>query len=884
MPKIKYNLRLVGDNKNYPLLTFLWALGLAFLLFLPFIIYNQGYFFFYGDFNVQQIPFYQMIHDSIQNGNLGWSTTTDLGANIIGSYSFYMMGSPFFWITLLFPSDAVPYFMAPLLMIKFALAALGGYIFLRRYVRNQNYAVFGGLLYAFSGFGIYNIFFNHFHEAMVIFPFMLAALDELIYNKRKGVMAIAVFAACVMNYYFFAGQAVFIFVYWCVRMCTGSYRMDWKDFLRLAFEVIIGFAAAAFIFFPTALAVLQNSRVSNAPSGWGALVYTSEQRYWHILISMFFPPDMPAYANFTPDSNAKWASVAAWLPLFSMVGVFGFAKLKKHKWLRYFIPMLIIFAFVPIFNCMFQLFNITYYARWFYMLTMMFVLATVITIDSEEADFRGGLQLTAIITIAITVLIGFIPTKDNDGETVYGLMKYSDRFWIWVAIAAVSLVLLTVALRFFYSNKNLFIRLTSVFLSVVIVGYSWILVGAGVFNSNYKKDFIINAALNSEEETAINDIHDVRSDFYSTMDNMGMFWQIPTIQAFQSIVPGSVMEFYKSVGVERSVASRPETDYYGLRSLLSVKYLFDYKNDSKDFTNSMGETDMYGWNLYKETDEYYIYENANYIPYGFTYQDYITEEQYEASVEYNRHLLLLKAIVLTDEQAQKYGDILTHRTKVSEYAFTKSQYDKDCENRRSNTCTPLQWEHNGFTSTFTTTFTAQDSDELVLFTVPYESGWSATVNGKPVDVEQVSVGFMAVRVPANQKSIICFTYTIPGLSLGLIVSLVSVLLFIAYMLFVRIQPRKKQYAFDDVNGNASLYFGTPKPKEPEKPETTDTDDMFDYPEFEDDSDPDVENDVDDDEPIIETDIKDNTEGNSTTDIENNSNDDNNDGKNRRTKI
>ena len=147
-------------KENLCLQTFLWGLGLSFLIFIPWIIYNGGYFFFYGDFNVQQIPFYQMIHDSIQSGNIGWGYTTDLGANIIGSYSFYMIGSPFFWITLLFPSQAVPYMMAPLLMLKFAFASLAAYLFLRRYVREQRYAMFGALIYAFSGFGIYNIFFK----------------------------------------------------------------------------------------------------------------------------------------------------------------------------------------------------------------------------------------------------------------------------------------------------------------------------------------------------------------------------------------------------------------------------------------------------------------------------------------------------------------------------------------------------------------------------------------------------------------------------------------------------------------------------------------------------------------------------------------------------
>ena len=63
-------------------------MAMALVMFLPFLIYDGGIFFYYGDYNVQQIPFYQMIHDSIQSGNIGWSHTTDLGANIIGSYTF----------------------------------------------------------------------------------------------------------------------------------------------------------------------------------------------------------------------------------------------------------------------------------------------------------------------------------------------------------------------------------------------------------------------------------------------------------------------------------------------------------------------------------------------------------------------------------------------------------------------------------------------------------------------------------------------------------------------------------------------------------------------------------------------------------------------------
>ena len=68
--------------------------------------------------------------------------------------------------------------MGPLLTLKFACATLTGYIYIHRYPKNQDSALIAAVLYAFSGFSVYNIFFNHFHEAIVFFPLLLAALDE----------------------------------------------------------------------------------------------------------------------------------------------------------------------------------------------------------------------------------------------------------------------------------------------------------------------------------------------------------------------------------------------------------------------------------------------------------------------------------------------------------------------------------------------------------------------------------------------------------------------------------------------------------------------------------------------------------------------------------
>ena len=215
------------QNKGACRRAFLIALATAALIFIPFIIWDKGYFFFYGDFNVQQIPFYKLAHEAVRSGDLFWNWYTDLGANFIGSYSFYLLGSPFFWLTLPFPTEFVPHLIGPLLILKHACAAATGTLYFKRFVAPRSYAVFGGLLYAFSGFAVYNIFFNHFHEAIIFFPLLLVGLEELMVNNRRGVFALAVAINAFVNYWFFIGEVVFVLIYFAFRAASPDWHMTW---------------------------------------------------------------------------------------------------------------------------------------------------------------------------------------------------------------------------------------------------------------------------------------------------------------------------------------------------------------------------------------------------------------------------------------------------------------------------------------------------------------------------------------------------------------------------------------------------------------------------------------------------------------------------------
>ena len=771
---------------NYFLFSFLFGLALAFVIFVPFMIVDGGRFLFYGDFNVQQVPFYRIAHDAVRSGNIGWNHLTDLGVNFIGSYSFYLLGSPFFWLTIPFPGEWLQYLMGPLFILKFGCASLSGYIYLHRYAKNPNTALLASLLYAFSGYSIYNIFFNHFHEAIIVFPLLLAALDEYMYTKRRGIFALMVAAACIVNYYFFVGMVTFTVIYFFVRLLSGSWHITVKDFLLLALEAVLGLGIACILLVPSVLCIIQNYRVSNPISGWSALLYDRNQRYIHILQCLFFPPDLPARPNFTPDSESKWASLGAWLPMFSMTGVIGWMQLKRRHWLKKMLCVLLFMAFIPGLNALFQLMNASYYARWFYMLTLMMAAATMMALENPRVDWRRSLKWTTLITLAMTLVIGLMPTlTKTDGEitdVTFGLEKYPTRFWTYAAIALLSLALVGFVLAFYNRGSRPFYRAASVCLSITIVLYSVFFIALGKTQSDYTYDHIIPYALNGGADVAIDDLRNdnVRTDFYESLDNSAMFWEVQSIQAFHSIVPGSLMEFYDSIGVQRDVASRPDTTHYGLRGLTSVKYLFDDDHDTEYFAGEdYADPAMPGWMYYGNTNGFDIWENEHYIPMGFTYDSYVTEKDYENTSESYRELLMLKGIVLTDKQVSKWGDMLSP-LDTSELSYTKEIYKTDCENRAKLTCDTFEYTNTGFNATITAS-----RDVPVFFSIPYENGWSAYVNGEKVDIEKVNVGFMAIRVNAGTNVKIEFKYRTPGLFLGVAITVVCVLLLALYMVLMR---------------------------------------------------------------------------------------------------
>lgn len=771
-------------RRDQMLRTMLLCALTAAVFFLPFYLIDGGFFHYAGDFNSQQISFYRYMNGFIKGGGYPdgmagavrntFSWATDLGSGAMNAYSFYLYGSPFFWLSLIFPQNWLPYLMVPLLILKFAVAGGGAYRYLCRYVRRTDYAVLGACLYAFSGFSVYNVFFNHFVDVVALFPWMLWALDETLYEQEKhyGLFAFWVGVNLLNNYFFFIGQVIFLVIYFICKLTTRDFPMNLRLFARLAFESLLGAALGFVLLWPAVLSLLQNPRTIDLSSGWGFLTYSKVQQYLAILLSWILPPDSPYITSIWSEGIIKWTSMSAYLPLCSLAGAMAYWRARQGDSKKRIVAVCAVFALVPVLNSAFYALNSSYYARWYYMPVLILCAMTAcglespdITADELDAPARGiGWLMLATLAFAV------VPVQDSSTkEWSLGVLQNPGQYFVVLGFGLGGLVLYHFICRRWRGSRAFARRMTAAVLAFACL-FSMVHIGIGKFGQWHTDSDLVEqytSALQLKDDLPEGDW---RVDTYETHDNLGLWLDKSCLQYFGSTAAPSILSFYPALGVKRDVRSEPEISNYALRGLLSVKYLITTPEKQEDFLAAADE----GWDYYDTRDGFMLYENENYVPMGFTYDYYITEEEYEATVKNTRSNLLMRALVLSEEDAAVYGKYLKKLPEEKRNDLWYDTYVSDCADRRASACRVFQMTNSGFHAEIDL-----GKEDLVFFSVPYDDGFTAYVNGQEIDILRVDEGLMAVLAPAGENTI-DFVYQADGFSLAGKVSLAGLAVFVIY--------------------------------------------------------------------------------------------------------
>ncbi|MCD8124678.1 MAG: YfhO family protein [Lachnospiraceae bacterium] len=91
----------------------------------------------------------------------------------------------------------------------------------------------------------------------------------------------------------------------------------------------------------------------------------------------------------------------------------------------------------------------------------------------------------------------------------------------------------------------------------------------------------------------------------------------------------------------------------------------------------------------------------------------------------------------------------------------------------------VKMQDNGVTGTISLT-----ESKLLALSIPYQSGWTAYVDGEETELLKVNIMYMGLELEPGEHSIVLI-YEVPGLKIGLVITALSVALFIILVLYGR---------------------------------------------------------------------------------------------------
>ncbi len=716
------------------------ALVAAGVTFGFYMIRGQGTLTITNDFNVQQIPFAAAVWNALRSGRAGeWCWNLDLGASLITGFAFYNLGSPFFWVSLLFPRGAFPCVVGFLYMAKYVVAAVTACLYLRLFVQDRRWAVVGALLYAFSGFQATNLAYYHFHDVVALFPLLLLGLESAMKDRgRRPVFIFAVFINCLVNYFFFVGEVVFLILYFLVRY-RGTPQKAWVENVLTCLACgALGVGMAAVLFLPSVLYIRGNSR-SRTSLSRNDLVYDL-RNYLYILKGFLFPGD--DMLDESAVLTGKWKSTSCYLPFFGVSMVLAYLG-KDRSWLRRLLLLLLVITLFPILQSVFVLFA-TVYQRWWYMLTLVMALATVLVLEKPE-EYRVGrcLGIYAALVTAFYLGIRYIPWGEGTGVAVF----HGDRFLLFYLLAVTGPVLLLLLKRLGRFGYRPVAALT-VCCCILTTGLTLHYYRQGADEESFLRDYRAGLQLASPNDQYR----------YNSVDNTLMLTgQAIGVGAFTSTPENSSRDFDQLFDIVSSNSTERREEIPGLPQLLGGRYTVASGAGAENVVDQVVSDGL----------TYSVSEGAA-CPIGFAVDYYILREDLMALDRSQRAVTLMRAAVVDPAAAEQVA-------AAAEPLDARSvDYERPLDDLVGDTVEQAVGNFTRDSSGFACT-TDYGSDRLVYFTVPWDRGWTAEIDGAQTAVVN-SGGMMVLVVPAGAHQL-RFTYRTPGFRAGLAISLASFAVF-----------------------------------------------------------------------------------------------------------
>lgn len=630
-----------GKSKGYLIYT---GIFFAMALIIYFVFIKSGKTFIWNSDGYNQhfsilYNFNETIRNAFQNGIPTFNWNLGLGIDVIGQFSYYILGDPFAYLTLLFPMDKLDLAYSLLVIVRMYFVGIA-FIAYCRYNKKETFnTLLGTIIYTFSGFVLYaGVRHPFFLNALIMFPLLLLAIDKLYKEDKVKMFVIVVAIAAIMNYYFLYIISILAFIYALMKyLCEykeQGAKFFFKKLAKAILAYIIGAMIAGILLFPTFHAYMNSNRLGHAES----TVYG--MKYYKTL-----------FVGLTSNNSLYWSRicVSSIVILLMPIMLKNLNKNKENRTIWYCIIIGTIMLMADFFGSLMNGFSFQS-NRWVFGYT--FLLAYMVVLN-----FRPNLKYSKNDLLNMGTLLGIY---------FVGLIICHDRINIKPSIIsclfALAIFIILMINRKIKNKQKMFRNV--IFLLVVgnIIFYGLDLYTK--MDKNYASEFIAQDKVmknyNSyggkikNYDKAINKIKEKDDGFYRISNNSYKNTNISLIHHYNSL------NAYLSIGnqfigkLAKDINNRPyNSDTNPLRELDSRTKITTLVGN-KYFVIGKGDESYvpYGYERIKKYNSgTKIYENTNSLPIGVFYDNYTKEENYNTLSSLEKEQALLDTAVVSQDVA-----------------------------------------------------------------------------------------------------------------------------------------------------------------------------------------------------------------------------------------
>lgn len=678
------------------------------IVFFPHIIADGFAIPMNGDYSLQQLHFYCEGHDAfwhfIKTGEVTmWSGKSFLGVNYFAANTFYYLSSPFLLPFLFTPKILIPQMLFLMMVVKIATGGTLFFILMHHFYKTtEKTALLGAIAYGLCGWGMYYLWFNHFHDVLALFPLLLIGIEHVLQNKKGWCLSLALMLVGMANYFFLFGFAILGVLYALFRyfrLFKTNKGHNAKILGQGILYYLLGIVMVAYVLLPAFNIVMDQSRVENSSlilelfklffenpikgeNGYelGNLksfeTLTSKENLdaiWNYFFVFSTNENDQLIRFFTPISQTLFPSVNNFdatlfknksfdnfqssmfisFPLIMLAIVKMIETFKKHNvWSIIGMLVVIIMPLIPFTYYLVNAFTLMY-GRWELFIVAIFLINALPILDKINDTPKWEIDVAFVLTIilmiscvAVALHVEKFVFNDYRGYVVIGYAAYC--------------VIAYLLIRYEKKGKGAYENIT--LLTIVELMVCGFITSTGQGTVDYWAMYGGQDRFN-EQRTIINDLN-ARDDVYYRIENsledrnnnnMSMTLGYNSLSQFHSVYTKNLDKFINtyskasysngnwSMGIDEKRAN--------LNEFLGVRYEILEKGD----TNI-----PFGYELYKSYNYFDVYENTHFIELGFSFTDIINEKNFNnfSATHFNYEAYMLKGAVINENDFEEVSSLM----------------------------------------------------------------------------------------------------------------------------------------------------------------------------------------------------------------------------------